>query len=524
MKKVKLKKERQRLTTWCALLFFFPFSFFLFNSAAAKEENVYFAIIVVDDQTGRGVPLVELRTVSEIKFYTDSNGVVAFNEPGLMDRKVFFHIKSHGYEVPPDGFGVRGKVLDVKAGGSATIKIKRINVAERMYRLTGEGIYRDSVLLGLPVPLEKPVINASVSGQDSVQMTQHLGKLYWFFGDTNRPGYALGHFGTSGATSKLPADGGLDPAKGVNLTYFAGLDGFSRPMVGGPEPGPRWIQGLLNVKDDSGAEKLVTMCSRMKNLGEVHDRHLMVLNDTTNEFEKIAPISAEHPRNFVGSNAQAVRVKFGEQDYFCFCAPYPLVRVKADWKSVIDPAAYESYTCLERGTRYSKGAAKVERADGKVVWGWKAETSPIDWKQQDELVAAKQLNENERYFVMTDIETGKPVHGHSGSVHYNAYRKMWIMLLEQYGGSSSLLGEVYYSEAPEATGPWEKARKIVTHDKYTFYNVAQHPEFDQEGGRYVYFQGTYTTTFSGNTDPTPRYEYNQVMYRLDLSDERLRGK
>ena len=34
----------------------------------------------------------------------------------------------------------------------------------------------------------------------------------------------------------------------------------------------------------------------------------------------------------------------------------------------------------------------------------------------------------------------------------------------------------------------------------------------------IFFEGTYTTTFSGNDDPTPRYDYNQVMYRLDLAD------
>ena len=45
--------------------------------------------------------------------------------------------------------------------------------------------------------------------------------------------------------------------------------------------------------------------------------------------------------------------------------------------------------------------------------------------------------------------------------------------------------------------------------------------FDQDGGRIMYFEGTYTTTFSGNDDPTPRYDYNQVMYRLDLADHRL---
>ncbi|MFQ5731289.1 MAG: hypothetical protein ACE5KM_04960, partial [Planctomycetaceae bacterium] len=65
------------------------------------------------------------------------------------------------------------------------------------------------------------------------------------------------------------------------------------------------------------------------------------------------------------------------------------------------------------------------------------------------------------------------------------------------------------------------ARKIVTHDKYSFYNPKQHPMFDKRGGRVIYFEGTYTNTFSGNPDRTPRYNYNQILYRLDLADPRL---
>ena len=30
-------------------------------------------------------------------------------------------------------------------------------------------------------------------------------------------------------------------------------------------------------------------------------------------------------------------------------------------------------------------------------------------------------------------------------------------------------------------------------------------------------EGTYTADFSGNPERTPRYEYNQVLYKLDLS-------
>jgi hypothetical protein len=63
-----------------------------------------FRIHVVEEGTGRGVPLVELRTVNQIRYVTDSNGIVAFDEPGLFNRKVFFSITSHGYEVEKDGF------------------------------------------------------------------------------------------------------------------------------------------------------------------------------------------------------------------------------------------------------------------------------------------------------------------------------------------------------------------------------------------------------------------------------------
>jgi len=92
----------------------------LFAGPTQAHEK-YFRITVVDEQTGRGVPLVELETTNNIKHYTDSNGVVAFHEPGLMGQSVFFFVRSHGYEFPKDGFGMQGRALDVKDGGRATL-------------------------------------------------------------------------------------------------------------------------------------------------------------------------------------------------------------------------------------------------------------------------------------------------------------------------------------------------------------------------------------------------------------------
>src|SRR5262245_16247395 len=82
-----------------------------------------FVITVVDEATGRGVPLVELKTVNNVRYVTDSAGIAAIDEPGLAGHKVFFHVKSHGYEYPKDGFGFRGKALDYTDGGAATLRI-----------------------------------------------------------------------------------------------------------------------------------------------------------------------------------------------------------------------------------------------------------------------------------------------------------------------------------------------------------------------------------------------------------------
>ncbi|MFZ4596657.1 MAG: hypothetical protein ACOYOF_20555, partial [Verrucomicrobiaceae bacterium] len=48
-----------------------------------------FGIHVVDEATGRGIPLIELRTVNDIRVITDNAGWAAFHEPGLMEREVW---------------------------------------------------------------------------------------------------------------------------------------------------------------------------------------------------------------------------------------------------------------------------------------------------------------------------------------------------------------------------------------------------------------------------------------------------
>src|SRR3954463_9590461 len=155
---MKLHVSRILLHAWCAIVMH-------------GAPTDYFAIHIVDEATNRGVPLVKLTTVNEVSCWTDSNGLVAFHEPGLMNQEVFFHLNSDGYEYPKDGFDNRGVKLQVIAGSEATIKIRRRNIAERLYRITGAGIYRDTMLLGRVAPLNRPVLNGKVFGQDTVIAT-----------------------------------------------------------------------------------------------------------------------------------------------------------------------------------------------------------------------------------------------------------------------------------------------------------------------------------------------------------------
>ena len=441
------------------------------QAAPQAAPSQPFRIQVVDAATGRGVPLVELETVHGAVYVTDRAGVAAVVEPGLNGETTWFHVRSHGYQAAADGFGSRGFRATVQPGGSFRFEIARSNIAERLYRVTGAGIYRDSVLLGDTPRLRRPLLNGGVLGQDSVVNALYRGKLYWFWGDTNRASYPLGQFAVSGATSALPADGGLDPAVGVDLAYFVDDSGFSRKMCPIDGPGPVWIFGLM-VVDDAGTERMIAHYARMQDLGTMHEHGIVVWNDETETFVKAKEFPLDAP---LYPRGHALKRHIDGEDWFYFLTPFPDIRVRATLEAILDPEAYQAVG--------GEPAGQERRA-------------------------------------LVDVETGAQVLTHGGTIAWNAHRGKWVMIALQ-GWGSSMVGEVWYAEADAPEGPWSRARKIVTHDDYSFYNVRHHPYFDD--GQYLYFEGTYTATFSGAKVRTPRYDYNQVMYRLDLDDPRLAG-
>src|SRR5262249_11883462 len=161
-----------------------------------------------------------------------------------------------------------------------------------------------------------------------------------------------------------------------------------------------------------------------------------------------------------------------------YANPYPLIRVPADPERLQKIDAYESYTCLKPGT--TRAAHLLDRSlNGGLRYTWKTRTQLLHQEPKNLAITAHAMKSEHALLNSRDVETGKTVLAHGGSVYWNAYRGRWVMIAVESFGSSSFLGEVWFAEADAPLGPWVYARKIVTHQKYSFYNPKQHPMFDQ---------------------------------------------
>ncbi|MEI6141029.1 MAG: hypothetical protein WCP85_17305 [Mariniphaga sp.] len=485
------------------------FSFLIFNVfiLSAQVNPNYFTIRVVDQETMRAVPMVEFKTTNQLRYYTDSNGIIAFNEPRLMGQWVSFALFSHGYECPAAQL-----TFNVIPGKGIEIRIRRINIAERLYRITGQDIYGESAKVGLPVPIQHQGLNGKVFGQDTFIETLYKDKLYWFWGDTMGPASFNGH--AAGATSGLPGKGGLDPNVGIDLEYFTDSNGLNKGMCDIQGPGLIWIDWLATLPDEDGIERLYAKYTRTQTLDKAYERGIALYDDFSKGFKSQVRIDKWLDR--VHSSGHPVRISSGGLEYLYIFDRYGLERVRADAKQIIDPDKYERYTCLAPGSKYTDTNPVVEPdPNNQIIYGWKTNADALSIDQQNKLISSGKLPANEGWFRPIDVVTGKNVPLNPCSVFWNNYRKSWVMIAYEFCGG------IWFLEADTPTGPWTYARMIVSHDKYDFYNPGQHPIFDQEGGRIIYFEGTYTMGFSGTKEGTPLYDYNQMMYRLTLDDERL---
>jgi hypothetical protein len=426
-------------------------------------------IEITEKGTGWPVPLVELRTVNHIRFLSDNNGVIALDAPELMGRQIWFDVLSPGYEVPKDGFGMRGVRLTPEAGKTLKVEVNRAAIAKRLGRITGAGIFSESQKLGREMDWKE----SGVFGQDSVQNAVYRGKMFWIWGDTLIPGYPLGIFDSPGATTDIAPLPSFEPPLKLSLNDFRDDKGAPRGLAPMPGDGPTWITGFVTLPDKNGAPKLVASYMKIKPPLEIYRWGLCVWNDDAAKFEPLRVVwekSEKSPKPpIVPDGHPAFWDDANGKRWVLFGNPLPKLKCPATIEAWQDSATWEEIKPQER----------IKSAEGKDV---------------------------------------KP---HSGSIAWNAFRKRWITVFMEHFGKPSVFGEVWYAEADAPTGPWGPAVKILSHDNYTFYNPRLHPEFTPTNSPILIFEGTYTKDFADRPHPTPRYEYNQVMYRIDLDDPKL---
>lgn len=427
-------------------------------------------IEVVEKGSGWPVPLVELRPTHQVRLVTDNAGVIALALPEVMGRETWFDVSGHGYEAALDGFGYRGVRLKPEPGTTRKVELIRTIIAKRLGRLTGAGLFAESQKLGRELDWRE----SGVFGCDSVQNAVHRGKLFWAWGDTTMPHYPLGIFHMSSATTAIQPLKSFEPPLRLELDYFTDAKGTPRGVAKMPGSGPTWVSGYVSLPDKTGAPRLVGTYLKIKPPLEAYESGFCVWNDATSEFER-------HRVLWTKSDAVTSRPPAPDghplfwkdahgKEWVYFGNPLPTLRCPATFEAWRDSSTWEVL------------------------------------KPQESLPSAAD---------------GKPVKPHSGSIAWNAFRKRYVTVFMEAFGKPSTFGELWYAEADAPTGPWGNAVKILTHDNYTFYNPRLHPEFTPAASPILLFEGTYTMQFADQPHPTPRYDYNQMIYRLDLDDPAL---
>jgi hypothetical protein len=428
-------------------------------------------IEVVEQGTGWPVPLVELRTTNQVRFVTDNAGVIAFDLPEFMGRETWFDVFGHGYEAPKDGFGFRGFRLTPEPGKTLKVEVRRTIVAKRLGRSTGAGLFAESQKLGKELDWK----DSGVVGCDSVQNAVHRGKLFWAWGDSSLANYPLGIFDMTSATTPVQPLASFQPPLKLKLDYFTDEKGAPRGVAKMPGAGPTWVSGYVSLPDKGGAPRLCGSFIKVRNHLEAYEAGLCVWNDEHSRFDLLRVLwkkTDDAPRAPAFPDGHPVFWKDGAgKEWVLFGNPLPNLRFPATFESWQDPSTWETL------------------------------------KPQATLKSAAD---------------GKPVTPHSGSIAWNAFRKRWVTVFMEKFGKPSAFGELWYAEAQSPTGPWGAAVKVLSHDNYTFYNPRLHPEFTAADSPILIFEGSYTREFADKPHPTPKYDYTQILYRLDLDDPALK--
>lgn len=508
-------------------------------------KSEYFRILAVEvDSNGieSGIPLVLFRTAGNyISLFTDSAGNAAFNEPGLMDGPLFFNVLADGYEIDPSPSVEiyelpydSGVVLNVSKYGSAKVLMRRTQMAARLYRLTGSGLYRDSVLTNASGDIPDSIISScreviddvGVLGQDTVMTGTYKGKVFWFFGDTtcqrsarqnNCEDYGMY---TVGATSCVPQSNGKCKAnEPPGLKYFSSQEGgflHVKPMA--PDIAPyeqnTWIAAVMVFTNSNGEE--VMYSNYMKNPGDGENAGsiqsgMAKWNDALEVFEAtsswpldIAFLNGVHTMQLLGEDVNA--------DGYVYMSGG--LRVLATEETVIEYTSYQQYNLDTHMWEYLyAGLGRLGEGNSTT---------------------AKHVGATTRK-IKLHLTSLLPSSWSVASVEWSEYVGMYVVL-----GNGGMHGGIYLAVGPRVTGPWSKGVLVASHNTSgtSCYNQVLLPHLFRDNGRYIQFACTFTAMWSDTdnefsdsswstclfgmndgancANTVPRYEYNNLVYEVDV--------
>src|SRR5262249_34386948 len=150
----------------------------------------------------------------------------------------------------------------------------------------------------------------------------------------------------------------------------------------------------------------------------------------THKFEKVATFPLD---SAIRPGGHTYLARDGGVEYVYFTTPFPLTRVRADIEHLKDITKYEAFTCLETGSRLGKDTRKdppkIDRdPDDRARYAWRPDTPAVGPGEQARLIREGVLRADEALLALQDVETGRAVLAHGGTVSWNEYRKRWVLI------------------------------------------------------------------------------------------------
>ena len=239
---------------------------------------------------------------------------------------------------------------------------------------------------------------------------------------------------------------------------------------------------------------------------------------------------------------------------------WPLVgmRCLATLSALADINQYEAYTPLLPTSSAARPVLDRDPATGGLRWMWRTGAPLFTATVIALLETSGDLKPNEapRARIYEDGDATKPLTVAGGSVHWNAFRRRYIAIFgcnmnthsdnknnnnRGAAAGNSNLGELFYAEAleessapPPVSGPlvpgqgsrsvneiaWSNATRVVTHatSGMSCYNPLHLPMFDDLEGQRIYLSCTMVTSYSTAKVAEGRYDYNNMMFGLNISN------